>query len=96
MIVEAEELDMLREPRLIAADPHYAGQTLEEIVRCLRDDIGCCVIVACGAPCPFLTDNRCAIYPTRPNACVGLLAGDEQCQAARREEGIPELPTCDG
>ena len=96
LIVEADDLDVLREARLISADPHYTGQSPEEVVRHLRDDVECCVTVACGAPCPFLGGNRCSIYPTRPNACVGLLAGDEQCQAARREEGIPPLPTCDG
>ena len=96
LIVEADELDVLREPRHIFADPHYAGQAPDEVVRRLQDEVGSCVIVACGAPCPFLADNRCSIYPTRPNACVGLQAGDEQCRTARREEGIPPLPFCDG
>lgn len=27
--------------------------------------------------------NQCVIYPTRPNCCVALQAGDEQCQGAR-------------
>ena len=53
LIVEADELDVLREPRLIFADPHYAGQAPDEVVRRLQDEVGCCVIVACGAPCPF-------------------------------------------
>ena len=91
LIVEAGELDVLREPRLIAADRHYAGRAPEEVVRCLQEDVGRCVIVACGTACPFLAHNRCTIYPTRPNACVGFQAGDEQCQMARRQEGIPPL-----
>jgi Fe-S-cluster containining protein len=96
LILEADELDLSREPGFIFADPHYAGHAPDEVVRRLQDEAGCWVIVACGARCPFLADNRCSIYPTRPNACVELQAGDEQCQAARREEGIPPLPFRDG
>jgi len=49
------------------------GTALEE----LRDDMKI-VLLACGKdkPCMFLAeDNRCSIYPTRPNACVGMEAG---------------------
>jgi Fe-S-cluster containining protein len=43
-------------------------------------------------PCMFLgNDNLCQVYPTRPNACVGMQAGDKQCQAAREEAGLPPL-----
>lgn len=89
LIVECEELDILREPRLIEADRHHRGKTVERML----DDYerGMAVILAITRPCPFLADNQCSIYPTRPNCCVGLEAGDEQCQAARAAEGLPPL-----
>jgi Fe-S-cluster containining protein len=91
LIVEADDLDVMREPKLLSADEHYTGLAAEEGVEALRGDIGRCVLIACGGPCAFLEDNRCSIYPTRPNACVGLLPGDEQCQIARAEEGVAPL-----
>ena len=89
LIVETDELDILREPRLISADRHHAGKTVEKML----DDYGqgMAVIIACGKPCAFLAENRCSIYPTRPNCCVALQAGDEQCQEARAAEGLPPL-----
>ena len=36
-----------------------------------------------------MTSNLCSIYPTSPNACVGMQAGDEQCRDARAVEGLP-------
>lgn len=92
LIVEAEDIDVMREPRLVTADPHYGGQSVDEVLVQLQTGIGRVVIVACGYPCPFLaTDNRCSIYPTRPNACVGMEAGDEQCQEARHAQGLPPM-----
>ena len=32
---------------------------------------------------PRAWNNGCSIYPMCPNCCVGLQAGDEQCQDAR-------------
>jgi Fe-S-cluster containining protein len=53
---------------------------------------GKAVLLACAAPCPFLTaENHCSIYATRPNCCVGLQAGDEQCQESRESDGLPQL-----
>lgn len=92
LIVEAEELDLLREPRLIESDPHYAGKSAEEVLVQLQTDVGRAIILACSRPCTFLgSDNKCGIYPTRPNVCVGMQAGDEQCQSAREAEGLPPL-----
>jgi hypothetical protein len=31
------------------------------------------------------------IYPTRPNACVAMQAGEEQCEQARIEMGLQKL-----
>lgn len=91
LIVEAEELDVLREPRIIDADPHHRGKTVEQMVREISEEWKA-VILACGRPCEFLSsDNCCTIYLTRPNVCVGLQPGDDQCQAARANEGLAPL-----
>jgi Fe-S-cluster containining protein len=89
LIVEVEELDIIREPRLIDADRHHRGKTVERML----DDYGkgMAVIIAIGKPCPFVAENKCSIYPTRPNCCVGLQAGDEQCQESRAANGLPPL-----
>ena len=87
LIVEADEIDVMREPRLIEADRHYAPLGV------LRNDMGRAVIISCGEACPFLgADNFCSIHPTRPNVCVAFEAGDKQCQEARAAEGLPPLP----
>ena len=89
LIVEVEDLDIIREPRLIEADRHHQGKTVEKML----DDYGkgMAVIIAITKPCLFLAENKCSIYPTRPNCCVGLQAGDDQCQEARTAEGLPSL-----
>jgi Fe-S-cluster containining protein len=93
LIVEVEDLDVIREPRLIEADPHHVGKPVDQMVREIQEEWKA-VIIACGKPCSFLgQDNQCTIYPTRPNCCVALQAGDEQCQEARRAAGLqPLLP----
>ena len=96
LIVQAEDLDLMREPRLAAADPHFAGKSVDEVMAELQEGFGKVITLACGTnhPCPFLsTDSQCTIYPTRPNDCVGMQAGDEQCQLARTEAGLPPLPS---
>ena len=93
LIVEADIIDVLREPRLIEADPYYSRLTPAEALAALEEP-GRGLMIACGIdrPCRFLgTDNRCAIYPTRPNGCVAMEAGDEQCQEARAAAGLPKL-----
>jgi Fe-S-cluster containining protein len=89
LIVEVEELDILREPRLIEADRHHQGKTVEQMLDAYSN--GMAVIIAISKPCPFLAEDKCSIYPTRPNCCVGLQAGDEQCQESREAEGLPPL-----
>ena len=94
LIVEADDLDILREPRLIEADPNYAGQSLLQVIDTFQSDVGRALILACGTdrPCAFLgEDNRCQIYPTRPNECVAMQAGDDQCQLARQAVGLEPL-----
>ncbi len=91
LIVEADQLDLLREPRLADADPHYRGKPVAEVLA-LLDDPGRCLVLAAARPCAFLdANNRCSIYPTHPNDCVAMQAGDEQCQMARQAAGLPPL-----
>ena len=94
LIVEADALDILREPRLLAADPKWADKSVDDAVTRFQEDFGLAVVIACGTnhPCPFLdADKTCGIYPTRPNDCVAMQAGDEQCQSARRAAGLEPL-----
>ncbi len=81
----------MRESRLILADRNYSGQSVRDVLNRLQDDTGRCLVIACGRPYPFLTDNCYSAYPTLPNVCVGLQPGDEQCQTARWEEGLDPL-----
>ena len=91
LIVEAYDIDVIREPRLIDADRVRAGMSLDEVLADLEDPTRC-IILTCGSPCRFLgPDNLCTIYPTRPNDCVAMQAGDEQCQLAREQTGLPPL-----
>ena len=88
LIVEAYYLDALREPGILDADVRGRRPTMAE----LSADDGRCIVLAANQPCRFLApDGRCAIYPTRPNACVGMEAGDEQCQQARSRVSLPPL-----
>jgi Fe-S-cluster containining protein len=93
LIVEADLVDLQREPRLIESDPSYADRTVDEALAILEES-GKGLLIACGAsrPCQFLgSDFGCAIYPTRPTDCVAMQAGDEQCQYARGAVGLPSL-----
>ncbi len=66
LIVEADELDVLREPRLIEAARHYAGRSVDEVVDELQSDVGKVLVIVCSSGCRFVgTDNQCTIYPTR-------------------------------
>lgn len=95
LIVEVYELDVLREPRLAANSLSSATHdTNSQDLMAALDQEGTCLVIACGDehPCPFLgIDKLCGVYPTRPNACVAMPAGDEQCQSARRAARLPPL-----
>jgi Fe-S-cluster containining protein len=96
LIVEADDLDLMREPRLIESDPHWRGRTTEAVLHELQLEFGKAILIACGRACAFLgADNLCSIYPTRPNVCVGMQAGDQQCQEARAAENLPPLRPVD-
>jgi Fe-S-cluster containining protein len=42
--------------------------------------------------CPFLSDKKCTIYPTRPNVCVNFEPGSADCTACRLRDGLGPLP----
>ena len=91
LIVQADWIDVVREPRLKDADRHYQDQKLDKVLEMLEDGMRV-VTLACGQACPFLSaEKTCSIYPTRPNDCVAMQAGDEQCQQARADAGLPPL-----
>ena len=82
---------MVREPRLKDADHHYQDQRIDKVLEMLEDGMRA-VTLACGQACPFLSaEKTCSIYPTRPNDCVAMQAGDEQCQQARAAAGLSPL-----
>lgn len=79
IIDEVIELDIVREPRI------------KEHVEEFRDEPGRYLL---KTPCPFLVDNKCSIYPTRPNICVAFEMGSHDCCSQRlsaveiKDEGI--------
>lgn len=87
LIVEAYHLDALREPRILDADVTGRKVTIDDLT-----DEDRCILLAANRPCQFLAaDGCCTIYPPRPNVCVSMEAGDEQCQQARSQVGLPPL-----
>ena len=102
LIVEIEESDLVREPRLIGRCKPFKipeGMVLvdedDNVVEEVVPGYGAGALLACGErmPCPMLgADNRCAIHATKPACCAAFEAGGDGCQAARREAGLPDLP----
>jgi hypothetical protein len=91
LLVEADAVDVLREPRIQAVRP------LKNVSGSLSVHDACWVLAGPGMPCKFLTrQKRCGIYPTRPNTCVAFLAGSNKCQVLRWEHGLlPQKPRPD-
>jgi len=86
LIVEAYWHDAVREPLLLRPDVNVDKLTLEK----LEADESRCIVLAACRPCKFLgKDNRCTIYPTRPNVCVGFKPGGEQCERLRANKEQP-------
>jgi Fe-S-cluster containining protein len=94
IIVEVQELDVVREPRLAAVAELMDGRGKVEFESHWERTY----LLACGHthPCPLLgPDNLCGVYPTRPNVCVAFEAGTDLCQQARGMAGLsPLAPTC--
>lgn len=104
LIVEADELDFARDPRLISLGVkpfrQTPGMSNDYTDDETGEDLGPLVpgyeaggMLACGNthPCPAQSGNLCTIYPTRPNVCVAFRAGSLQCQDARLSEGLALL-----
>ena len=74
LIVEADDIDLMREPQLLYADRDFvANYGPEEAIEALQEDVGRCLIIACGKPCYFLEENQCSI--SHPTECVRSDAG---------------------
>jgi Fe-S-cluster containining protein len=58
LLVEAYELDVLREPRLVAADPDYASLSIDQALETLQDEFHCVIITGPGRSCLFLQDDK--------------------------------------
>lgn len=95
LIVEIDLVDVLREPKLREVVTPFKSEAFfenEEDERLHGDDpFANGAALATCKPCPMLCGNKCTIYPTRPNVCVGFSAGSSQCQEARDREGLPPL-----
>lgn len=89
LIVEADEIDVRREPKLLeylVGDRDRLRQGLVSIT----------LFSAETKSCPFLCGGRCSIYQTRPLECVAVEPGDAKCQQARWVKKLPMLADRDG
>jgi Fe-S-cluster containining protein len=92
LLVEADWSDVLREPRIAQECPNHGAKLPPVLEQCwlLYSD-------AKAGACPFLGDDqKCGIYPTRPNTCVTFAAGSPKCQELRTEAGLPPLAAVPG
>jgi Fe-S-cluster containining protein len=86
LLVEASAFDVLREPRIEAERPLGKRSASLPVLEASW------IVSAPGRPCAFLGPRcRCAIYPTRPAACVCFVAGSPRCEELRRGAGLPPL-----
>jgi hypothetical protein len=63
LIVEADVVDLLREPRLKDANPFYSRMSPDEALNLFMADTGRAIILSCGKerPCLFLdADAKCS------------------------------------
>ena len=64
---------------------------MDDVLEEPRNEMKVVLLIRNGG-CHFRTeDHLCSIYPTRPNVCVAIQAGDEQCQDSRWAGGLPAL-----
>lgn len=87
MIIEIDHIDVVREPKLLPIVTLLDGGGRIKYDSDWEKQYN----LACGG-CPMLSgDNRCTIYPTRPNCCVAFEVGGERCQELREEHGLPPI-----
>jgi Fe-S-cluster containining protein len=100
-IIEITENDIIKEPRLIVAEPfqYPPGMVLldenDEVIQETILGYGGGALLACGPkrPCPMLgADNLCTIYVTRPGCCAAFEAGSYLCTESRLAHGLEPLP----
>ena len=100
LIIDIDYVDVLREPRLrevsrpfrIGPDEKFVDNNDNEVEITDGYMVGAMLAAGRKHPCRLLgADNRCTIYSTRPNCCVAMQAGDEQCQMARKSAGLTPL-----
>ena len=85
LLLEADLLDADREPLI-----SQRGAPMKELDG--RVESYCLNAEGPDHRCVFLADdNRCTIYPTRPNMCVAFDPGDERCAGATACHG-KEVP----
>jgi Fe-S-cluster containining protein len=83
-------LDVLREPAIVAQGVLLDGNGALP-VDALRWRLSPRKAGTRIVGCPFHVGGRCAIYATRPNACVSFQAGCSQCQELRQRHGLQAL-----
>ncbi|MCC7424622.1 MAG: YkgJ family cysteine cluster protein [Planctomycetaceae bacterium] len=62
LLIQADWLDVQREPRLTQADRHYASLPILGAQELLQDEYRA-VLLNGEKGCHFLRDNKCSIYP---------------------------------
>jgi Fe-S-cluster containining protein len=88
MIAEIQHIDVVREPKLLQIARLLDGNGKIQYDSDWEKEYS----LYCGDGCKLLTDdNRCSIYPTRPNCCVALEVGGDKCNELREIYGLPEI-----
>lgn len=90
LILEVDHLDVLREPLIAERGRLLDGHGSIPLVDASWSLWGESHVCAFGRRDDD-GKHSCTIYPTRPNMCVGFVAGGEQCQMARKSAGLPAL-----
>lgn len=79
LMVEIDDADIAREPRLAPPTSRPSGSGLYVLAMCRY------------RPCPLQEGDLCSVYETRPAACSAFEAGSPNCQRARYFAGLPPL-----
>lgn len=87
LIIEIEERDVDRDPRIKAAAVLLDGNgSIKFKSRWERE-----YMLVCGSPCKLLENNECSVYDKRPDTCRGFEPGFGQCQWVRDEISFEEF-----